>query len=86
MLQKTRIIPEDLDHLKAYQLTSGRLSAQDNSIYRNSSDSLSSESESFCLQMRVQAIQPNDKDHTPKHLFTNLEFEVKPHKNKTKFL
>ena len=47
-------------------------------MYRNSSDSSSSEDESFCLQMKVQAIQ--------KHLFTNLEFKVKSHKNKTKFL
>ena len=30
---------------KAYQLTSGRLSAQDNPMYRNSSDSSSSEDE-----------------------------------------
>ena len=36
--------------------------------------------------MKVQAIQANDKYPTPKHLFTNLEFKVKPHKNKTKFL
>ena len=71
---------------KAYQFTSGRLSAQDNSIYRNSSDSSSSEDESFCLQMKVQDIQANDKYSAPKHLFTNLEFKVKPHENKTRFL
>ena len=36
--------------------------------------------------MKVQAIQAYDKYPAPKHLFTNLEFKVKPHKNKTKFL
>ena len=66
---------------KAYQLTTGRLSAQDKTRYRNSSDSSSSEDESFCLQMKVQALQANDKYTAPKHLFTNLEFKVKPHKN-----
>ena len=52
-------------------------------MYRNSSNGSSSEDESFCLQMKVQA---NDKCSAPKYLFTNLEFKVKPHKNKTKFL
>ena len=74
----------DLDHQR--QLTSGRLSAEDKSMYRNSSDSSSSEDESFCLQMKVEAKQADDKYPVPKHLFTNLEFKVKPHKNKTKFL
>ena len=55
-------------------------------MYRNSSDSSSCEDESFCLQMKVQAIQTDDKYPAPKHLFINLEFKVKPHKNKTKFL
>ena len=55
-------------------------------MYRNSSDSSSREDKSFCLQMKVQAIQANDKYPAPKHLFTNLEFKIKPHKNKTKFL
>ena len=45
---------------KAYQLTNGRLSAEDRSLYRNSSDS-SSKDESFCLQMKVQAKQANEK-------------------------
>ena len=71
---------------KAYQLTSSRLSAQDKSIYTNPSDNSSSEDELFCLQMKVQAIQANEKYPTPKHLFTSLEFKVKLHKNKTKFL
>ena len=36
--------------------------------------------------MKVQAKQANEKYSAPKHLFTNLEFKVKPHRNKTKFL
>ena len=55
-------------------------------MYRNSSDISSSEDESFCLQMKVQATQTNDKYPAPKCLFTNFEFKVKLHKNKTKFL
>ena len=71
---------------KTYQLTSGRISAEDKSMYRNTSDSSSSEDESFCLQMKVQAKQANQKYPAPKHLFTNLEFKVKPCKIKTKLL
>ena len=70
---------------KAYHLTISRLSTQDNSIYSHSSDNTSSD-ESFCLQMKVQAIQANTNVPASKHLFTNLEFKVKLHKNKTKFL
>ena len=55
-------------------------------MYRNSSDSSSSENESFCLQMKVQATQANDKYSASKHPFTHLEFKVKPHNNKTKVL
>ena len=36
--------------------------------------------------MKAQAKQVNEKYPAPKHLFTNLEFKVKLHKNKTKFL
>ena len=45
---------------KAYQLTSGRLSAQENSICGHSSDN-SSSYESFCLQTKLQAEQANAK-------------------------
>ena len=70
---------------KIHQLTSGRLSTQNNSICSHSSDN-SSSGESFCLQMKVQGAQANANVPAPKHLFTNLEFKVKPHKTKTKFL
>ena len=70
---------------KANQLTSGGLSTQNNSICYHSSVSSSSD-ESSCLQMKVQADQANVKYPAPQHLFTNLEFKVRPCKNKTKFL
>ena len=55
-------------------------------MYRNTTDSSPSEHASFCLQMKVQAKQANEKYPVPKHLFANLEFKMKPHKNNTKFL
>ena len=70
---------------KAYQLIRGRISIQDYSICSHSNDNSSSD-ESFCLQMKLQAEQANTKCPTHQHLFTNLEFKVKPHNNKTKFL
>ena len=70
---------------KAYQLTGGRLSTQDNSICCHSSDNSSSD-ESFCLQMKLQAKQANTNYPAPQHLLTNLEVNVKPHRTKTKFL
>ena len=69
---------------KAYQLTSGRLSTQDNSICRHSSNNSASD-ESFCLQMKVQAVQTQTNVPAPKHLFINSDFKIKPHQNKTKF-
>ena len=70
---------------KANQLTSGRLSTQENSICSHSSDTSSSD-ESFCLQVKLQAEQANTKHPIPQPLFNNLELKVKLHKNKTKFL
>ena len=35
--------------------------------------------------MKLQVEQADIKYPTPQHLFTNLEFKFKPHKNKTKF-
>ena len=51
---------------KAYQLTSHRLSAQDNALCSHSRENSSSD-ESFCLQMKVQTIQANTIVPTPKH-------------------
>ena len=38
------------------------------------------------MQMKVQDKKDNASVPVPKHLVTNLEFKVKPHKRKTKFL
>ena len=71
---------------KAYQLTCGRLSTPDSSISSQSGDTSFSEDEPFCLQMKVQDKKPHASVQVPKHLVTNLEFKVQPHKRKTKFL
>ena len=71
---------------EAYQLTCGRLSTHESSISGHSSDSSFSEEEPFCLQMKVQDKKAHTSVPIHKHLVTNLEFQVKPHKRKTKFL
>ena len=70
---------------KAHQLKVGPVYTQENSTCSQLSNRTSGD-ESFCLQMKLQAEQANTKYPTPQYLFTNLEFKVKPHKNKTKFL
>ena len=86
MLEKTRIIQEETKITEAYQLTCGRLSIPESSISSHLSDSSFSKEEPFCLQMKLQGKQANTNIPVPKHLFTNMEFKVKPHKRKTKFL
>ena len=71
---------------KAYQLTCGRLTTPGSSISGHSSDSSFSEEGPFYLQIKVQDKKANTSVPVPKHLVTNLEFKVKPHKRKTKFL
>ena len=71
---------------KAYQLTCGRLSTPESSISGHSSDSSFSGGQPFCLQMKVQDKKAHTSAPVPKHLVTYLEFKVKPHKRKTKFL
>ena len=70
---------------KAYQLTCGRLSTPDSSISSPSSDTSFSEDEPFCLQMKIQEKKPHTSVQVPKHLVTNLEFKVQPHKRKPSF-
>ena len=71
---------------KAYQMTCGRLSTHESSISGHSSDSSFSEEEPFCLQMKLQEKKTHTTVPVTKHLITNLEFKVKPHNRKTKFL
>ena len=58
----------------------------ESSISGYSSDSSFSEEEPFCLQVKVQDKKDNASIPVTKHLVTNLEFKVKPHKRKTKFV
>ena len=47
---------------------------------------LTSCDESFCLQVKVQNMQADTKFLRPHHLTTNLEYRLKPHHKKNKFL
>ena len=67
-------------------MTYVRLSTHKSSISGDSSDSSFSKEELFCLQMKIQCKKANASVPVAKHLVSNLEFKVKPHKRKTKFL
>ena len=70
---------------KAHQLKVGQVYVPDSLICDQPDDNTSND-ESFCLQMKLQAKQADTNVPAPQHLFTNLEVKVKLHKNKTKFL
>ena len=70
---------------KVHQLQVGQVYTQDNSICRRSGD-LTSNDESFCLQVKVQCIQADTKIPTPHHLITNLAYRLKPCHKRNKFL
>ena len=69
---------------QAHQLKVG--SVQTQSLY-DQSDDYSSE-DSFCLKLKVkpQCDEAETKFTAPRHLVTNLEIKLKPHKKRTKFL
>ena len=46
----------------------------------------SSSEGSFCLQMQVKSAQAKTKIQKPQHLVTNIEYKLKPHRRRTKFL
>ena len=48
--------------------------------------SYSSSEDSFCLQMQVKSAKENTKMNKPQHLVTNIEYKLKPHRRRTKFL
>ena len=50
------------------------------------SEEYSSEEDSFCLQLQVQSTHSKTNYIAPQHLVTNLEYKLKPHKKRTKFL
>ena len=48
--------------------------------------SFTSSEDSFCLQMKVKHKQAEDNCSDVQHLVTHLEYKLKPHKRRTKFL
>ena len=67
---------------KALQLMVGRASA----VCGQSDVSFSSSEDSFCLQMQVKSAQAKTKTEAPQHLVTNIEYKLKPHRRRIKFL
>ena len=60
----------------------GRASA----VCGQSDASYSSCEDSSCLQMQDKSAQAKTKLNKPQHLVTNIEYKLKPHRKRTKFL
>ena len=57
------------------------------SIIGDQSDtSYSSSGDSFYLQIQAKSAKNNTKKNNPQHLVTNIEYKLKPHRRRTKFL
>ena len=67
---------------KAHQLMVGTASI----IGDQSDASYSSSEDSFCLQIQAKSAKDNTKKNNPQHLVTNIEYKLKPHTGRTKFL
>ena len=70
---------------KAYQLKVGRYSTED-SLYKQEDTDVSESEDSFCLQMQIKKPQADQESCDTQHLATNLQYKVKPHAKRTKFL
>ena len=71
---------------KAHVLQMGPVYACDKSICGHPED-LSSNDESFCLQVKIQHGQAGCKKiATPSHLITNLAYRLKPHHTRNQYL
>ena len=71
---------------KTHMLQVGAVYASHKSICSHSEDCSSSD-ESFCLQMKIQLSQAEDKKiPTPSHLITNLAYKLKPHQTGNQYL
>ena len=70
---------------KAYQLQIGRYSTGD-SLYKLEDTDVSESEDSFCVQMQIKKPQADQKSCETQHLVTNLQYKVKPHGKRTKFL
>ena len=66
---------------RAHQLMIGRASA----VCGQPDASFSSSEDSFCLQLQVKSAQAKIKMKAPEHLVTNIEYNLKPHRRRTKF-
>ena len=64
----------------------GKYSAQSPLCDQADTSVSSSEEDSFCLQMQIKSPQAENKSSESQHLVTNLEYKLKPHRRRTKFL
>ena len=69
---------------KAHQLKTRLMHTQH--PLSSQSEDYSSEEDSFCLQLQVQSTQAETNCIAPQYLITNLEYKLKLHKKRTKFL
>ena len=67
---------------QAHQLIVGTASA----LGDQSDASYSFSEDSFCLQMQAKSAKDSTKKNKPQHLATNIEYKLKPHRRRTKFL
>ena len=67
---------------KTHQLMVGTASTIDHQSYA----SYSSTEDSFCLQLQAKFIKERSKKDKPQHLATNIEYKLKPHRRRTRFL
>ena len=70
---------------KAHQLMVGKYSIE-GPLDDQADTSFTSSEDSFCLQMKVKHMQAENKCSDVQHLVTNLEYKLKPHRRRTKFL
>ena len=57
------------------------------SVIGDQSDaSYSSSEDSFCLQIQAKSAKDNTEKNNPQHLVTNIEYKLRPHRRRTKFL
>ena len=71
---------------KAHMLQVGAVCACDKSICSHS-EGCSSSDESFCLQVKIQQSQAEDKKiPTPSYVITNLAYKLKPHQTRNQYL
>ena len=61
-------------------------SVQTQDALSSQSEEYSCEEDSFCLQLQVPSTQAETNYIAPQHLVTNLEYKLKPHKKRTKFM